>query len=153
MPAMRPFLALYVEGLCSESAFYRFLCFFKILDKLLSFVNPRLQNLCRKYSLERPDLNGIVPKDPFDSIAPEYVGMKYTALRDSLQGQYRNAIAHIDLSSDIHPFNADAEAAVARAAMTLAFAANDLLGRTYDVLIKMGANGIDVVDLNARPDV
>jgi len=148
LPAMEPFITLYAEGLRAQSPFYRFLCFFKIADKLLSTVLQQLRTIGNALSVPAPNFSGTVPSDPFDKIAPVYVGKKYTAVRDSLQERYRNVIAHLDLASPLRPFDVGSEADVGGASRVMAYIAHDLLYRTYEYIKALEAAGYDVASLS-----
>lgn len=148
IPAMEPFIAALVEGLSEFSSFYRFLCFFKIVEKLLSLVLGKLRAAGQRCGVEGPDFSGMVPSDPFEKVAPEFIGTKYTTLRDQLQTQYRNAIAHLDLTSPVLPFSVAAEAEMAKAEKVMAFVAYDLLYRAYEFLKVLQNAGCDVATLS-----
>jgi hypothetical protein len=127
VPALEPVKALYSEALQSWSPFYRFLCFFKIVDKILT-QNGRHQELAQKYNVTLSPLGGTLTTDePFRSLASEYVGRKYSFIRDSLQTLYRNEIAHLDLGSPVRSFDSQAEIEVGTNAMLLTYIAHDLI--------------------------
>ena len=96
---MSPLLSLYAEGVRESSPFYRFLCFFKLVDKLLSKVNGTLRQIEHSSGASAPPMNFEMPADPFSIILPSVVGKRYTVVRDEFQGRYRNVIAHLDLTS------------------------------------------------------
>jgi hypothetical protein len=146
--ALEPFITVYAEGLREQSVFYRFLCFFKVVDKLLSSVLPQLRKLGEMYSVAGPNFSGTIPSDPFDKVAPDYVGKKYTAVRDSLQERYRNVIAHLDVSSPIRPFDVSSEGDVGAASRVMAYVAHDLLYRTYEYIRALDAAGYGVASLS-----
>jgi hypothetical protein len=141
---MSPLLSVYAEGMREFSPFYRFLCFFKLVDKLLSNVNGVIQRLGAEQRMAAPDMNLEMPADPFSIILPNVVGKKYTRVRDELQVRYRNVIAHLELSSPVEPFNLDAEFEVAKSAIALAYIAEDLLRRGYDFLLSIKRSGCDL---------
>lgn len=141
---MSPLLSLYAEGMRELSPFYRFLCFFKLVDKLLSKVNGKLHEIQRSIITSAPHMNLEMPADPFAIILPRVVGKRYTVVRDDLQGRYRNVIAHLDLTSPVEPFNLDSEFEVAKGAMALAYISEDLLRRSYDFLLTAKREGYDV---------
>jgi hypothetical protein len=142
--AMEPFISLYGEGLREPSPFYRFLCFFKIVDKLLAVVLNRLREAGVPHSVGPPDFSGPLPHDPFDVIFPAQAGRRYTAIRDALQDRYRNVIAHLDLESPVRPFDIATEGEVASASRAMSFIAHDLLFRTYEHLKVLEAAGVDL---------
>ncbi len=141
---MSPLLSVYAEGMRETSPFYRFLCFFKLVDKLLSKVNGMLQTLGASHDVPAPNMNLEMPHDPFGVILPGVVGKRYNRVRDELQDRFRNVIAHLDLESAIEPFNLEAEFEVAKSAMALAYIAEDLLRRGYDFLLSLKKAGYDV---------
>jgi hypothetical protein len=141
---MSPFLSVYAEGMREPSPFYRFLCFFKLVDKLLAGVNPTLQVLAREQATVSPDMNLTMPSDPFAVILPSVVGRRYTWVRDSLQSKFRNVIAHFDPASPVEPFNLASEFEVSKSAMALAYISYDLLSRSYDFLLELKRRSHDL---------
>jgi hypothetical protein len=95
-----PVYALYREALNSNSNFYRFLCFYKILEGIFGHIRPQLFRLAREQSIvitTRPDL---VPEDPeLRRFQPAYVGQRiYDLYNGEFQDQYRRSVAHFALT-------------------------------------------------------
>jgi hypothetical protein len=144
---MSPLLSTYAEGMRELSPFYRFLCFFKLVDKLLSKVNGALQRLALSKGVAAPNMNSEMPTDPFSVVLPSVVGRRYTWVRDTLQSRFRNVIAHLDLASPVEPFNLESEFDVSKCAMALAYISEDLLRRAYDFLLELKRLGCDLDEL------
>ena len=62
-PALFAFESLFAEGLRAESPFYRLLCFYNVLEKLIEVVNPRLKRLLEQHRLQYEPMNGTVQAD------------------------------------------------------------------------------------------
>lgn len=146
VPAIDPFTSVYAEGIRARSPFYRFLCFFKIVEQIIKS-GGHIAALATEYNVARPVLNGMVPSDPFSNLTPQYVGKKYTVLQSELQTRYRNVIAHLDLNSPIQPFQLEAEAEVEQSAIVLSFVARELLFKLYDFAIALAQHGCNLAEL------
>jgi hypothetical protein len=97
-PDLRPVYALWRESRNSSSYFYRFLCLFKIVEGLLETILPRVYKKISREKKEFERFKGKVPDDKeINRATPEFVGKKFTQVRDELKGQYRNALAHFGL--------------------------------------------------------
>jgi hypothetical protein len=147
-PSVRPFISLFVEGLRNSSPFYRFLCFFKICQRVNSRVRPQFRKLAIHHGLTPAELNGEFPKDPIEKFDPAMVGTRYTVAISRYQGEYRNAIAHFDPADRLEPFNIAVEGRVRTAAALMAWAANDLIVQIVEATKMMLANGVapDAID-------
>jgi hypothetical protein len=141
---LRPLLAFYSEAIRASSPFYRFLCFFNVVDKLLDSAAGKFRKLAVKYDVEPPVLNGTLPSEPIAQFDRSFAGKKYTTARDELRSSLRNVIAHLDPRSAIRPFDLDAENSAAIGAAVLGFAATELLTKAYDFLGVLSIAGCDV---------
>jgi hypothetical protein len=104
---LRPVLALWRESRNSRSYFYRFLCLFKIIEGLLEHILPRVFQELTKVGKEFECSSHRVPdEEEIKGATPEFVGRKFTWVRDKLKGQYRHALAHFGID-DEQPLNID----------------------------------------------
>ncbi len=95
---LRPVYALWRESRNSRSYFYRFLCLFKIVEGLLESILPSVYKELKRRGKRFEAVKGVVPNDPhIKALTPEFVGKKFTRVRDELKGQYRHALAHFGL--------------------------------------------------------
>lgn len=141
-PSVRPFISLFLEGLRSSSPFYRFLCFFKICQRVNSRVRPQFRKLAIHHGLTPAELNGEFPTDPIDKFDPSMVGKRYTVAISRYQVEYRNAIAHFDPADRLEPFDITVEGRVRTAAALMAWAANDLIAQIIEATKIMLAKGV-----------
>jgi hypothetical protein len=99
---MRPIYSMYREAKNSESDFYKFLCYFKIMEGLLGKMRAKL--IKRAKSRDRGLIFGedLVPDD--EHIPQEfrsYVGKSIKAFFDkALTGKFRHAVAHFITTDD-----------------------------------------------------
>jgi hypothetical protein len=97
---LRPIYALWRESRNTRSFFYRHLCLFKIVDGLLGTVMPRVRKTLKAAGKAGIEPSFHIPDDEFIKAAtPEFVGRKFTTVRDDMRNEYRNAIAHFQLKS------------------------------------------------------
>lgn len=98
---LRPVYALWRESRNSRSYFYRFLCLFKVVEGLLETILPRvIKELTKAGKTFEPISRRVIPDDKeIKRVTPEFVGMKFTRVRDELRGQYRHALAHFALDN------------------------------------------------------
>jgi len=141
LPALKPFISLYVEGMRGQSPFYRFLCFFKICQRINSNVRKQFRDMFDCRGLTPPPLNGAFPGDPIAHIAKDKVGVKYTVALAEYQAQYRNAIAHFDPADKLEPFNLSVESAIRTASIVMNWAAYDLLSQMVDAIKQLRSAG------------
>lgn len=142
--ALVPMITLFAEGIRATSVFYRFLCFYKIVEQLIDRVGPILTQIGSSMGLDPLRLNGIVPFPDFDKIAPQATGKKFTVVRSDYQDKYRNVIAHFDLSSPIQPFSQKAEAEVQVASAVMLFAADTMLKDVHSYINELKHRGCSV---------
>jgi hypothetical protein len=148
VPGMLPFVALFSEGIRAASPFYRFLCFFKIVEKGLGgIVGGKLAKLARKFNVTLPPLSATIPAD-LENGSPGYTGKKFTVVRDALRDEYRNVIAHLDVRDAVIPFSPAAEIRVTEAARVMAYMARHIIEKMYDALIALRSAGCDVSDVH-----
>jgi hypothetical protein len=93
---MKPVYAMYREAKNTTSYFYKFLCYFKILEGLLGKMNADIHRNAKKHSVSLQVVKLIVPDHPE---LPEqykvYVGKQIKYFFDSvLTPQFRQAAAH-----------------------------------------------------------
>ncbi|GJM43226.1 MAG: hypothetical protein DHS20C21_00680 [Gemmatimonadota bacterium] len=98
---MFPIYALYREAKCSSSAFYRFMCLYKILEGVFRHLRPSLMRKARERGLTIETVSDTVPDhDEIRRFHPGYVGRPIKKLMDDeLTPGFRNAVAHFRLES------------------------------------------------------
>ncbi len=141
------FARVYVEGLRSESPFYRFLSFFKVAQQINAAVRPQIRKICTKHSISSPTLNGVLPQDPIGLFAVASVGKKYTVVITEYQELYRNSIAHLDAGDKILPFDLAVEARVRLASMVLAYIVDDLLKQIASTIKELKRAGVPEAEI------
>jgi hypothetical protein len=107
-----PLYGLYREAKNASSPFYRFLCYFKILEAVYSHLRPKVFGLARQNSFELVKKKEVVPEHPELLLSwKSYIGRPIKDLMDKeLEPQYRNAVAHFLLDQGGAPLNpSDAE--------------------------------------------
>jgi hypothetical protein len=95
-----PVYALYREALNADSNFYRFLCFYKVLEGIFREIRPRLFRFAREQGISLTTNQDVVPEDSELRISqPQYIGRKIQGIYDQeFQDQYRHSVAHFALS-------------------------------------------------------
>jgi hypothetical protein len=151
---LRALASLFLEGLRSNSPFYRFLCFFNVASRVNDVTKSRLRKVCAKTGVEPPKLNGTLSADGvIDVVAPELIGTKYTDLLDRYRGEYRNAIAHFDPNDRLVPFDMDAESRVRTAAIVMSLVSRDLLDQAAASLRELAARAVSLESLDLDAEV
>jgi hypothetical protein len=94
-----PIYGLYRESLCSNSNFYRFLCFFKIMEGIINNIRPQLFRHAREQGIPITTQVDMVPDDSeLQRFHPEYVGRRIHELYDGeFRREYRHCVAHFAL--------------------------------------------------------
>ncbi len=110
-PEIRPFLAVYREGLNSNSPLYQALCFYKVIEGVSSFHTKQARASSRSGGAVGPDpLLKRIPTDPNDlppmthwvrDAFDPYLGMTFDSVKKSVSDSIRNAIAHITPGEDV----------------------------------------------------
>ncbi len=97
---MWPVYAMYREALNSSSNFYRFLCFFKVLEGIFGQIRPQFFQLARAQGIVIATRTELVPATPeLQAFQPAYVGRRIQDLYErELQAQYRHSVAHFALT-------------------------------------------------------
>jgi hypothetical protein len=95
-----PVYGLYRESLCSNSNFYRFLCFFKIMEGIIKNIRPQLFRRAGKQKISITKQKDLVPEDPeLQKFQPEYIGRNIHELYNGeFQSEYRHCVAHFALN-------------------------------------------------------
>jgi hypothetical protein len=148
-PVLWPFASLYSEGVRSNSRFYSFLCYFKLVHMFQEKIQPGLRKLVAAQNIPIEDLNGIIPSHPFRFIAPNQVGRKFNVIRKEYQSEFRNAIAHFDLGTAPRPFNPPDEDRIEIAEHVIRFIAYDLFGRLVRNLNTLQKAGVAYSTISA----
>jgi hypothetical protein len=98
-PELRPIYALYREGKNASSNFYRFLCFFKILEGIFGMVRPKLFKRAKSLQVEINRESKRIPNDPH--LIPDHqkhVGKAIQSFFESvLTPEFRHGVAHFML--------------------------------------------------------
>jgi hypothetical protein len=146
---LRAVASLFVEGLRSNSPFYRFLCFFNVAARINDVTKNRLRNICVENGVKKPKLNGKLTADGvIDAVAPQLIGTKYTDLIDRYRSEYRNAIAHFDTDDRLVPFDMEAESRARTAAIAMSVVSRDLLDQAAASVRELIARGVDLESLD-----
>ncbi len=93
---MFPIYALYREAKNTDSSYYKFLCYYKILEGIYNHLRPDMYKLAREKNIEIQNQKEVVPDHPeLQKFNPEFIGKPIKTLFDNeLRKQYRDAIAH-----------------------------------------------------------
>lgn len=95
---LNPLFALYREGKNASSPFYKFLCYFKILEGIYKHVRPETFKKAREKNIDIKTTREIVPSHPELDTAD--VGKPIGPLFENrFQKQFRDGIAHYLLDS------------------------------------------------------
>lgn len=102
---MKPIFALYREAKNSGSNYYKFLCYYKILEGIYKHVRPQIFKIARKNSTTISTRKELVPEhEEIIESHKKYIGKSiHTVYKNYLRQEFRNAIAHF-LSDDEEPF-------------------------------------------------
>lgn len=93
---MKPIYSMYREAKNSESDFYKFLCFYKIIEGLFGRMRAGLFSRAKELGLELKTERNAVPDDEqLHADLKQYVGKPMKAFFDNvLTDKFRNAMAH-----------------------------------------------------------
>lgn len=100
--ALRPYYALYREAKNSNSDYYRFLCYFKILEGIYRRLRPETRKAARELGVDLPSQRETVPFHPeLKMWRPDDIGKPIGDLfSGEFETQYRHAIAHFALDDE-----------------------------------------------------
>jgi hypothetical protein len=95
-----PAYGLYREALNAHSNFYRFLCFFKIMEGIIKSISPQLFRLAREQGISITKQKDLVTEDPeLQRFQPKYIGRRINELYSGeFQREYRHCVAHFALN-------------------------------------------------------
>lgn len=95
-PRLDPVYAMYREGINTNSPFYRFFCFYKILEGLLVTLRSEVYKEARIKGIDLPKFSATVPDFPgiADSIKPHVGQAIHRFYEEVLSGNFRHAVAH-----------------------------------------------------------
>ncbi|WP_147443507.1 methylamine utilization protein MauJ [Corallococcus sicarius] len=93
---LRPYYALYREGMTNPSVFYQFLCYSKILEGIFRKTHQKIIGWTKENGLEAPRFTARVEEDPvIQGDARKWIGKGIKQTFDNyLEKKFRNAIAH-----------------------------------------------------------
>jgi hypothetical protein len=93
---MKSIYAMYREAKNATSEFYRFLCFYKIMEALFGKARGRVVRQLKAKGVAINTANDLVPDDPYLPLhLKEHVGKTIKWFYDNvLANQFRNAVAH-----------------------------------------------------------
>lgn len=96
--SMRPVYAMYREARNSNSDFYKFLCFYKILEGLLGSIKAKLHKEAQSRGVKLTSIKAIVPDHPnISAVLRPYVGKSIKKFFDEvLTPRFRNAMTHFE---------------------------------------------------------
>lgn len=102
---MRPIYALYREAKNSYSKFYRFLCYYKILEGIYKIIRPETYKKAQKLDMKLVLDREIVPNDKFiTGKHKRYIGKPIKEIFDGyFKNEFRHSIAHFT-ARDSTPF-------------------------------------------------
>jgi hypothetical protein len=82
------------------SNFYRFLCYYKILEGIYNEIRPQLFRIARAQGISIVTQRDIVPNDAeLQRFLPDHIGKRIHDLYNGeFQMQYRNSVAHFALT-------------------------------------------------------
>ncbi len=146
---LKALASMFLEGIRSNSPFYRFFCFFNVAYRINNVTKNRLRELCASNLLGRPQLNGALTADRvIDVVAPQLVGTKYTDLISRYQSEYRNAIAHFDPKDRLVPFDLDAESKIRTASIVMSVVSRDLLDQVAAAVRDLASASVNLADVD-----
>jgi hypothetical protein len=98
-PELSPVYAMYREAKNSSSNYYKFLCFYKILEGLFGVVRPQLFKRAKVLKVQVNTDAKRIPNDPYlISEHQKYVGMSIRSFFESvLTPEFRHGVAHFML--------------------------------------------------------
>ena len=96
--ALGPILALYREAKTNQSPFYRFLCYYKIMEGIFSKLRPEIYLEFKKLGQEPPKFKEVIPEDEeLRRYYSTYIGQPIQKFfNEYLNPEYRNAVAHFN---------------------------------------------------------
>lgn len=91
--------ALYREGMNGSSGFYKFFCFYKMAEGMLSFVLPKLNKRARSLNIVLEKVVLLIPDDDMlVASQKKYIGTPVkNFVQNQLTTEYRNKIGHFGL--------------------------------------------------------
>jgi hypothetical protein len=94
-----PAYGLYREALSNNSNYYRFLCFFKIMEGIIKSIRPQLFRLAGEQGITITKQKDLVPEDAeLQRFQPEYIRRRIHELYNGeFQSEYRHCVAHFAL--------------------------------------------------------
>lgn len=117
---MMPIYGLYREAKNATSSFYRFLCYFKILEGIFDHLRPAVFKSAKDRGQTLVTAKEIMPEHPeLRLFNPDVIGMPIKQLVDGhLRARFRDAVAHYLLDSGA-PLNPGDPATVAQFAQAV----------------------------------
>ena len=93
---MIPVYALFREAKNTDSSYYKFLCFYKILEGIYKHLRPELFKKAKEHNIDVQGQKELVPDHPeLQRFHPEYVGKPIKTFFDNeFQKEFRDSIAH-----------------------------------------------------------
>lgn len=93
---MLPVFSLYREAKNSDSCYYKFLCYYKILEGIYATLRPMIFDQAKKAGIQISTVKEIIPSHPeLVKFKKEYIGQPIKKLFDNeFTEEYRNAVAH-----------------------------------------------------------
>ncbi len=108
---LSPVYAMYREGICASSYFYKFLCFYKIIEGLFGKMRSNIYIRAKQIGVELINERSSVPNDPdIPSDIKCHVGSPIKEFFDKvLTDQFRNAVAHLQTQDGVLDVGSSAE--------------------------------------------
>jgi hypothetical protein len=142
---MRPVYAMYREAKISPSDFYRFLCFYKIMEGLLGGLRSKAYERARAGGAILESRRLVVPDDSaVPSDLRQYVGRSIKAFFDEvLTAQFRNAVAHLRTEEGVLDVSSPVELErFAGLALVADLCARDLIADHEQILMQLNASSL-----------
>ena len=99
---MRSIFSLFREAKNSGSNYYKFLCYYKILEGIYKSVRPTIFKMARDRGITIKRINEVVPDHPGISVShKDFIGQPIGNLFDNyFRQEHRHAIAHFETRDD-----------------------------------------------------
>lgn len=151
IPVAGRLITMYAEGVNTNSAAYRFLCFYKVVDHIIHRAGALRTHWASNYPTATwHELNGTLPEKPIDRFDLDLVGKQYTEVRKRyMETELRNAVAHvINTEATFEPLDPEHASHYRAAGAVCRFIAQHLIRLVAINCQAMLDQGATVADLN-----
>jgi hypothetical protein len=139
-----------VEGLRSQSPFWRVICYYKVSRFYYTGLRKKFERLRYLNDLPNTEHRVLPASAPFDVIAADLAGKRYTEIVDKLRAEYRNTFAHFSTDEAMTPLNAQDEERAARASAVLKRIALDAVTDARADIAALSAAGVTLEEINQQ---